>query len=204
MSVHALPPRNTPAPRLQALLLRMQTQAGAIAGVLVCNRAGMRLASNAAADRMAQLGWWQCRGETAGFASAVTQAAWLQALRAGAQLPVVMPVYDPLAALVALARINPVQEDAGLLVLVMQPLRPAPCEACVPRLRRLFDLTPSEASLVMALHRQGDLSLAAAELGIGLEGARTRMKSIYAKSDLRGQAELMRVVDALATLCELR
>lgn len=167
-------------------------------GVVLCDHAGGRVASTSAADDMAARGWWQLRGATVSFASSVTQGGWLKALR---RLPTssVFAVYDPLASLVALARCGPVAGIDGT-VLLLQPLRHEPNEACTLALRQMFDLTTAEAALALALQRHGELAMAAAETGITLESARTRMKAVYAKTELRRQGDLLRMLDALAAL----
>ena len=58
----------------------------------------------------------------------------------------------------------------------------------------LFDLSPSEGRLALALCRGLSISEAAEELGLRLETARSYSKSIYAKTGTRGMADLVRVV----------
>jgi DNA-binding CsgD family transcriptional regulator len=62
------------------------------------------------------------------------------------------------------------------------------------QLGQLFDLTPRQASLALALSRGMSITEAAAELGLSVESARTYSKRIYAKTGARGQADLVRFV----------
>jgi DNA-binding CsgD family transcriptional regulator len=62
------------------------------------------------------------------------------------------------------------------------------------QLGQLFDLTPRQAGLALALSRGMSIAQAAAELGLSLESARTYSKRIYAKTGARGQADLVRFV----------
>lgn len=62
------------------------------------------------------------------------------------------------------------------------------------QLAQLFDLSPSEARLALALSRGMSISEAAPELGLTVESARTYSKRIYAKTGARGQADLVRFI----------
>ena len=62
------------------------------------------------------------------------------------------------------------------------------------QLGQLFDLTPRQASLALALSRGMSIAEAATELGLSVESARTYSKRIYAKTGARGQADLVRFV----------
>ena len=62
------------------------------------------------------------------------------------------------------------------------------------QLAQLFDLTPRQAGLALALSRGMSIAEAAAELGLSVESARTYSKRIYAKTGARGQADLVRFV----------
>lgn len=183
---------------LAGVMTRLRTEFHG--GLLLCDVAGGWLAANAAAEAMAEREWWLQRAGVVAFPSRVSQDGWQRALR-GLPMATVFPVYDPLASLVALARCAPGPEGAGVVVaLVIQPLRHEPTAEAAGVLRQLYDLTPGEAALLLALHRHGELALAASELGITQESARSRMKPVYAKTDLRRQADLLRLVDALARL----
>lgn len=62
------------------------------------------------------------------------------------------------------------------------------------QLGQLFDLTPRQAGLALALSRGMSIAEAATTLGLSLESARTYSKRIYAKTGARGQADLVRFV----------
>jgi DNA-binding CsgD family transcriptional regulator len=62
------------------------------------------------------------------------------------------------------------------------------------QLGQLFDLTPRQASLALALSRGMTIAEAAHELGLSVESARTYSKRIYVKTGARGQADLVRFV----------
>jgi DNA-binding CsgD family transcriptional regulator len=61
-------------------------------------------------------------------------------------------------------------------------------------LRLLFDLTPAEAKLTRLLAEGCGLTEAAARLGVTRETLRTRLKSIFEKTNTHRQAELVRLV----------
>lgn len=62
------------------------------------------------------------------------------------------------------------------------------------QLRQLFDLTPRQAGLALALSRGMTIAEAANELGLSVESARTYSKRIYLKTGARGQADLVRFI----------
>jgi DNA-binding CsgD family transcriptional regulator len=61
-------------------------------------------------------------------------------------------------------------------------------------LRLLFDLTPAEARLSLALVHGHDLAGAAASMRITYATARTHLKAVFAKTGVTRQAELVRLV----------
>jgi DNA-binding CsgD family transcriptional regulator len=62
------------------------------------------------------------------------------------------------------------------------------------QLSDMFDLSPSEARLALALCRGKSIAEAAVELGFTLETARSYSKSIYMKTGTHGMADLVRIV----------
>jgi len=62
------------------------------------------------------------------------------------------------------------------------------------QLGQLFDLTPSEARLALALSRGMSISDAATNLGLTIETVRSYSKRIYGKTGARGQADLVRFI----------
>lgn len=167
------------------------------------------IGGNQTAERMVAAGWWRGhRGQRLDSPSAVTRAAWhaVQRQLAAGQVDRlrVIPVYDRLATLVAFASLQPYGAFAageGLPghVLFVRPLQIADADDGIDdHLRGLFDLTAGEAALAVALRRHGELQQAAAMLGIAEGGARTRLQSIFEKTATHRQAELLRMLDALA------
>ena len=61
-------------------------------------------------------------------------------------------------------------------------------------LKEKFDLTPAEARLVLRLMEGGSLRPSAAALGIAYETARTVLKSVFQKTGMCRQAELVIVI----------
>ena len=59
---------------------------------------------------------------------------------------------------------------------------------------RLFDLTPQEGKLALLLAAGHTISEASEQLGVAVSAARNYSKSIYAKLDIRGQHDLVRLV----------
>lgn len=78
------------------------------------------------------------------------------------------------------------------LVFVADPERRVEPQATV--LRRLYGLTAAEATLALALLQGDGLSEAADRLGIRLSTAKTQLQSVFAKTDTRRQAELVKLV----------
>lgn len=82
---------------------------------------------------------------------------------------------------------------AGLVVLLVEDLMRATGQI-EPVLNALFGLTPREASLAAALVHGDTLADAAATLGITVGSARIYLKSIFAKTHTRRQAELVGLI----------
>ena len=61
-------------------------------------------------------------------------------------------------------------------------------------MKRLFGLTTSEARLAIAMSQGKTITEAAGELNLTTETARNYSKRIYAKTDTRGQADLVRIL----------
>ncbi|MCL4837397.1 MAG: helix-turn-helix transcriptional regulator [Thermoanaerobaculia bacterium] len=96
----------------------------------------------------------------------------------------VSPVPPELSALVA--------GRAAAMVFVVDPERRLvlPAEA----LRQLYGLTPAEARLTLALAEGMGIPEAAEQLGITRETAKSTLRTIFAKTGARRQAELVRLV----------
>jgi len=85
----------------------------------------------------------------------------------------------------------------GAFVRIIDPeTMPTPLFA---QLTKLWRLTPAEVRLVQVVVENGfDLREAADRLGITYATVRTQLASVYAKTDTRGQPELMRLVTRLS------
>jgi DNA-binding CsgD family transcriptional regulator len=85
-----------------------------------------------------------------------------------------------------------VDDEAVAVVFVTDPDRaPAPDVGTV---RAVFGLTPAEAELVGCLARGLSLEQSARELGLSVETLRSRLKTIFQKTDTHRQADLIRLV----------
>jgi DNA-binding CsgD family transcriptional regulator/PAS domain-containing protein len=85
------------------------------------------------------------------------------------------------------------------IVVMRDPGRRASVSAEV--VSRLFALTPAEAALAALLAQGSDLDEAAAELGIRRNTARSHLQSIFMKTDVKRQSELVRMIlSSVATL----
>lgn len=91
------------------------------------------------------------------------------------------------------------QERGSLLVFVREVRQAAP--ALTPVLRHLFELTEAESRLALALYRHADVGAAARECGVTQGTALGRLKTIYVKTGEHGQANLVRLVAAVAGSC---
>jgi DNA-binding CsgD family transcriptional regulator len=80
-----------------------------------------------------------------------------------------------------------------LLLIDLQDLRPPPIEA----LKGLFRLTHSEAQFAQAMAKGLSVQEAADEFTITLETARSRLKTIFAKTDVHRQGELVALLSRL-------
>ncbi len=95
----------------------------------------------------------------------------------------ILPRYDPQGIVTAYLR---VQKDT----------RPAPTRA----LAELAQITPSEARFALKLGDGLTIVQAAEELGLTVETARNYSKKIYAKMALRGQTDLIRMLENSAIM----
>lgn len=162
-----------------------------------------------AAERMLAYGWW--RRTMSGVLDAghpTTQRAWANAQRIGVNRPtgtLVFPVLDTQGRTVALARLS--EAEAGARngtgrqrVLHVRSLADCEAEALRKPLHDMYGLTPAEVSLAVALYRQGDLAHAAAEQHIAPSSARTRLQSIFDKTNTHRLGKLLLLIGALADL----
>jgi DNA-binding CsgD family transcriptional regulator len=99
------------------------------------------------------------------------------------KLPVILRIW-PFAG----AAHSPEQEVRALVTLNVLGPKPGPPEAI---LAKTFHLTPSEAKLACVIARGAPLQIAARELEIPWETARTQLKSVFAKTYTHRQSELV-------------
>ena len=83
---------------------------------------------------------------------------------------------------------SPQQQVHALVTLNVLGPKPGPPEAI---LAKTFHLTPSEAKLACVIARGAPLQIAARELEIPWETARTQLKSVFAKTYTHRQSELV-------------
>lgn len=83
----------------------------------------------------------------------------------------------------------------GRLLLTLKLTTPPSLD--VSELKALFELTTAEARLAERMSSGCDLGTAASAIGIGRETARTQLRSVFAKTGVRRQAELTALLAAL-------
>jgi DNA-binding CsgD family transcriptional regulator len=92
--------------------------------------------------------------------------------------------------------VQPAFSGATRLLIVSDPeLRVAPAADLV---HQLFELTPAELQLAIAIARGSKLAEIAADQGIKVGTVRAHLKSVFAKTNTRGQAELTALLARLA------
>ncbi|MCD9032363.1 hypothetical protein LDO32_11560 [Luteimonas sp. Y-2-2-4F] len=169
---------------------------------------------NAAADALCSAGWLRVDGT--GLAARGCHARdWQRMLQAactglpssGAPLrcpgrlllrdeagaPALVAAVHPLP-----ARSPPAEPGREAAILFLHPASAPPRPALHAVLRELFGLTDAEAALALAFLRHAELAGAAQACRISAASARTRLKVVYGKTGAHGQAELMRLLAALA------
>nr|WP_047166059.1 helix-turn-helix transcriptional regulator [Sphingomonas sp. Y57] len=89
-------------------------------------------------------------------------------------------------------------EDSGdrLMMLAFNDQGKA-VDICPDRLRTCFDITRSEAELLAALCSGSDIAAFAARRRVSIHTARTQLKQLMAKTDVRRQADLVRMALAV-------
>lgn len=169
---------------------------------------------NAAADALCSAGWLRvdgtglaARGCRARDWQRMLQAACQGLPNAGAPLrcPSRLLLRDEAGAAALVAAIHPLPTRAPpaepgreAAILFLHPAAAPPQPALHAVLSELFGLTDAEAALALAFLRHADLAGAARACGISAASARTRLKVVYGKTGAHGQAELMRLLAALA------
>jgi DNA-binding CsgD family transcriptional regulator/PAS domain-containing protein len=181
------------------------------AGVVLLDRAGRILAVNRAAQRVLDQNDGLSAARDGLIASTSDQNQRLRAeigesvltsrgsgLSAGGALAIARPSGKrPFSVVIMPASVIAFPSDVGrpsAVVFVNDPEIKA--DAAPAILRRLYDLTASEARLASLLLQDENLVDAAERLGISHNTARTHLQRIYDKTGTRRQAELVRVLMA--------
>jgi DNA-binding CsgD family transcriptional regulator len=135
------------------------------------------------------------QADTAEFHRLITAAAE-QSDRSGGVMAIARPLpRRPLNVLVVPFHIEStwlVTRRAAAIIFVADP-DSAP-QIVHDDLRTLYGLTPAEVSVAAAIARGGGLQAVADELEIGLTTARTHLQHVFAKTQTRRQAELVRLI----------
>ena len=116
----------------------------------------------------------------------------------GASLPVLSQPHER-----CVLHILPIKGEARDLMLgaTAALVLATPKEGLAPELgliRSLLDLTPAEAKLAQALAGTGELAAAAMRLKISPTTARTQLKSVFAKTGLKRQSQLLLLLRDMA------
>jgi DNA-binding CsgD family transcriptional regulator/PAS domain-containing protein len=91
---------------------------------------------------------------------------------------------------------EPGRQQAMALILIIDPEgEPEPTAAL---LRRLYDLTTTEADVALRMIRGADLKQIAEELSVSLATVRTHLQHVFDKTDTHRQAELVRLLLVLS------
>jgi DNA-binding CsgD family transcriptional regulator len=99
------------------------------------------------------------------------------------------------------ARAHPFAPDRDVTMLVR---RRSGERAGTELLRERFGLTPAECRCALALPRLGDVPALAREFGVGRETIRTQLRSVFAKTGVGGQAELVLLLARERLIDEVR
>lgn len=140
------------------------------------------------------------RTATAALDRALHALMWLSS-GSGLMQPVLLPREGQLPILAYPVKLGAITADAfgacqAAVVLVDSDERPRPPESV---LRSIFGLTPAEAKLAMHLADGSQLEIAADELGVAKETARTQLKAVFSKLHVHRQPELVRILARLST-----
>ncbi|HMM57795.1 MAG TPA: hypothetical protein PKD77_09440 [Rudaea sp.] len=112
---------------------------------------------------------------------------------------------DPAGSVTAFARVRPLirgsldnmAPDWPSAAVYVNCLSPSDNTVLRATLGEIFELTPSEANLAIALFETGDLTVAAKQVRITAGSARTRLKTIFQKTGVTGQLGLTKLMSEL-------
>ena len=167
-------------------------------GAILFGPGGQVISANAAAGQLFGSGINLVNGQLVAFdrASNVALQEMLQALRSqgtprvGQRIAIARRGEPPLLAhAIPLDRLNlDGSTAAGLVVLVDPQTRREPSE---PLLQQVFNLTPAEARLALGLAKGLDLQEISELHGVGVGTLRVQLKSVFAKTHTKRQAQLV-------------
>jgi len=199
-----------------ALLSRMEELEGSdragIPALVSLDAQGRWLSGNGPAVRTLESGaWLGGPGRAIQPKHPASLAAWQSAFRglgkgeSTSAWPV--PIYHPKGQLLAFASLRAYGrltsgESLPHYVMTVRTLQHSPNPELQSALRAVFALTPAEATLASLLHETGELSTAAVIAGITLGSARTRLQTVFQKTGVHRQAELVAMLSTLSASIE--
>eukprot|EP01037_Dinobryon_pediforme_P008054 gene8054-8131_t len=172
--------------------------------VLVLDPERRIVSSNALADTiLAQGEGLRRRGEELAFARSDHQRTVIALLGQGSpaapptRFRVERPVHGDVVITARPLELTAIHAGTGALALFLA--RPGPEQPADPQtLRDLFALTPAEARLAVALARGSTLVDAAQAIGIAHNTAKAQLRSVFAKTGVHRQAQLVALIGSLA------
>jgi DNA-binding CsgD family transcriptional regulator len=90
------------------------------------------------------------------------------------------------------------EPQAAALAFLREPGASAQPDAA--KLKHFYRLTPAEIRLVKMLCEGADVASAAAHSGVAVATARTQLKSVFAKTGVSRQGELLKMMFALSAI----
>lgn len=144
--------------------------------------------------------------ERVALADQAADAMLVRALSAAVgRAPQSLPIRATESEPAMVAHLVPVRGDARDIfancpfMLVITPLRPSRLPGA-SLLRGLFDLTAAEARIVRGIAAGKSVSELAQQHGVGKETVRSQIKSVFAKTGVHRQVELVRLVSGLSLI----
>lgn len=164
------------------------------------------IGGNETADWMVSSGWWRGNiGARIDAKNPISRAAWKAAqkqLEAGHPVSQAIPIYDTNSLLIGFATAHAYGsaggEDMPCYALFARTMQTANDDDVAEQLRGIYRLTTGEVTLIAALRRHGELAEAANTLNVSKGTARTRLQSIFEKTGIHRQSDLIRMLDTLA------
>jgi DNA-binding CsgD family transcriptional regulator len=166
--------------------------------ILFANRAAETLLTEADGIRVEKSALRATRRADAAQFQRLIATAAERSDAAGGSIALARPVpRRPLSVLVAPLKIESTWFVTGRPAAIVFVADPDSAPRTAPdQLRNLYQLTPAEATVAIAIARGEGLQAVADELGIGLTTARTHLQHVFEKTETRRQAELVRLIAA--------